>query len=112
MIMTSLERTKNRRRRDCAGSRAGLGRNGFALGVRNFSPKVALACSFQAEESVLIDMMHRLRGADFRILLWIPAGSIRKPTIAWTRSARRYGVSVEVYFPDAIKVQNMVRASG
>ncbi len=24
----------------------------------NFAPKVALACSFQAEESVLIDMMH------------------------------------------------------
>ena len=33
----------------------------------SFSPRIALACSFQAEESVLIDMMHRLRGADFRI---------------------------------------------
>lgn len=32
-----------------------------------FSPKVALACSFQAEGAVLIDMMHRLVGSDFRI---------------------------------------------
>ncbi|HWN12154.1 MAG TPA: hypothetical protein VNO50_23200, partial [Pyrinomonadaceae bacterium] len=35
--------------------------------LERFSPRIALACSFQAEESVLIDMMHRLRGADFRI---------------------------------------------
>jgi 3'-phosphoadenosine 5'-phosphosulfate sulfotransferase (PAPS reductase)/FAD synthetase len=29
-----------------------------------FSPQIALACSFQAEESALIDMIHHLRGGD------------------------------------------------
>jgi phosphoadenosine phosphosulfate reductase len=38
---------------------------GWAL--EKFSPNIALACSFQAEESVLIDIMHRVRGSDFRI---------------------------------------------
>lgn len=33
----------------------------------SFSPHIALACSFQAGESVLIDMMHQLRGSDFRV---------------------------------------------
>ena len=34
-----------------------------------YHPRIALACSFQAEESVLIDLMHRVRGADFRLFI-------------------------------------------
>ena len=74
-----------------------------------FSPKLALACSFQAEESVLIDMMHRMRGADFRIFT-LDTGRLNQETYDCMDAIRqRYGVSVEVYFPDAEKVQNMVR---
>ena len=38
-----------------------------AWALPRFNPRFALACSFQAEESVLIDLMHRVRGADFRV---------------------------------------------
>jgi thioredoxin-dependent adenylylsulfate APS reductase len=77
-----------------------------------FSSKVALACSFQAEESVLIDLMSRLRGADFRIFT-LDTGRLNQETYDCMDAIRaRYGVSVEVYFPEAVKVQDMVRAHG
>lgn len=77
-----------------------------------FSPKVALACSFQAEESVLIDMLHRERGADFRIFT-LDTGRLNQETYDCMDAIReRYGIRVEVYFPDAVKVQDMVRAHG
>ena len=77
-----------------------------------FSPNLALACSFQAEESVLIDMMHRLVGGDFRIFT-LDTGRLNQETYDCMDAIRaRYGVCVEVYFPDAMKVQDMVRAHG
>lgn len=80
--------------------------------LEKFSPKLALACSFQAEESVLIDMMHRLVGSDFRIFT-LDTGRLNQETYDCMDAIRnRYGVCVEVYFPDAMKVQDMVRAHG
>ena len=77
-----------------------------------FSPKLALACSFQAEESVLIDMMHRMVGSDFRIFT-LDTGRLNQEAYDCMDAMRqRYGISVEVYFPDAMKVQDMVRAHG
>ena len=77
-----------------------------------FSPKVALACSFQAEESVLIDMMHRIRGSDFRIFT-LDTGRLNQETYDCMDAIRhKYGVSVEVFFPDFDKVQGMVRNHG
>jgi len=77
-----------------------------------FSPNVALACSFQAEESVLIDMMHRQRGSDFRIFT-LDTGRLNQETYDCMDAIReRYRISVEVYFPDTVKVQDMVRAHG
>jgi thioredoxin-dependent adenylylsulfate APS reductase len=77
-----------------------------------FSPRIALACSFQAEGSVLIDMIHRLRGSDFRIFT-LDTGRLNQETYDCMDVIRaRYGISVEVYFPDAIKVQEMVREHG
>src|SRR5215510_1045433 len=77
-----------------------------------FSPKVALACSFQAEESVLIDMIYQLRGPEFRIFT-LDTGRLNQETYDCMDAIRdRYGVSVEVYFPAADKVEEMVRAHG
>lgn len=77
-----------------------------------FSPKIALASSFQAEDSVLINMMHRLRGADFRVFT-LDTGRLNQETYDCMDAIRaRYGVRVEVYFPDAAKVENMVRSHG
>ena len=82
----------------------------WALG--QFNSRLALACSFQAEESVLIDMLHRVRGSDFR-LFTLDTGRLNQETYDCMDAIReRYGVSIEVYFPDAVKVQDMVRNHG
>ena len=81
----------------------------LAWALDKFSPRIALACSFQAEESVLIDLMHRMRGSDFRIFT-LDTGRLNQETYDCMDAIRaRYRVGVEVYFPDAIKVQEMVR---
>ncbi len=77
-----------------------------------FRPHIALASSFQAESSVLIDMAHRLRGSDFRVFT-LDTGRLNQETYdCMDAIRRRYGVAVEVYFPDALKVQEMVRSHG
>jgi phosphoadenosine phosphosulfate reductase len=77
-----------------------------------YHPRLALACSFQAEESVLIDMMHRLRGSDFRIFS-LDTGRLNQETYDCMDAMReRYGIEVEVFFPDASRVETMVRENG
>jgi 3'-phosphoadenosine 5'-phosphosulfate sulfotransferase (PAPS reductase)/FAD synthetase len=84
----------------------------LAWALDKFSPRIALACSFQAEGSVLIDMMHRMRGSEFRIFT-LDTGRLNQETYDCMDAVRaRYGVGIEVYFPDAIKVQEMVRGHG
>ena len=80
--------------------------------LEQFSPRIALACSFQAEGSVLIDMIHRIRGSNFRIFT-LDTGRLNQETYDCMDAIRaRYGVGVEVYFPDALKAQEMVREHG
>jgi phosphoadenosine phosphosulfate reductase len=82
------------------------------LALENYHPRLTLACSFQAEGSVLIDMIHRVRGSGFRIFT-LDTGRLNQETYDCMDAIReRYGVSVEVYFPDAMKVQDMVRSHG
>ena len=77
-----------------------------------YHPRVALACSFQAEESVLIDMMHSLRGSDFRIFT-LDTGRLNQETYDCMDAIReRYGVRPEVFFPDAARVEGMVHEHG
>jgi phosphoadenosine phosphosulfate reductase len=77
-----------------------------------FHPRLALACSFQAEESVLIDMMHRVRGSDFRVFT-LDTGRLNQETYDCMDAIRtRYGIEIEVFFPDAAKVEGMVRRHG
>jgi len=80
--------------------------------LERFTPRIGLACSFQAEESVLIDLMHRVRGADFR-LFTLDTGRLNQETYDCMDAIReRYGVQVEVFFPDAEGVEKMVREHG
>jgi phosphoadenosine phosphosulfate reductase len=77
-----------------------------------FMPRIALACSFQAEASVLVDMMHHVAGSEFRIFT-LDTGRLSQETYDCMEAIRqRYGIAVEVYFPDALKVQEMVRKHG
>jgi phosphoadenosine phosphosulfate reductase len=80
--------------------------------LERFSPRVGLACSFQAEESVLIDLMHRVRGADFR-LFTLDTGRLNQETYDCMDAIReRYGVQIEVFFPEVTGVEKMVRENG
>jgi phosphoadenosine phosphosulfate reductase len=66
--------------------------------LERFSPRIGLACSFQVEESVLIDLMHRVRGADFR-LFTLDTGRLNQETYDCMDAIRdRYGVQIEVFF--------------
>jgi phosphoadenosine phosphosulfate reductase len=77
-----------------------------------FHPRLALACSFQAEGSVLIDLIHRLRGADFRVFT-LDTGRLNQETYDCMDDIRgRYGIEIEVFFPDTARVENMVRHNG
>jgi phosphoadenosine phosphosulfate reductase len=78
----------------------------------SYHPGLALACSFQAEESVLIDLMYRLRGSDFRVFT-LDTGRLNQETYDCMDAMReRYGIEIEVFFPNAGSVEQMVRENG
>jgi phosphoadenosine phosphosulfate reductase len=78
----------------------------------SYHPGLALACSFQAEESVLIDLMYRLRGSDFRVFT-LDTGRLNQETYDCMDAMReRYGIEIEVFFPNASSVEQMVRENG
>ena len=64
--------------------------------LEHHHPRVALACSFQKEEAVLIDMLMRIDpGAR---VFTIDTGVLFPETYAtWRELEQRYGVAVEVY---------------
>lgn len=77
-----------------------------------FQPRIALASSFQAEESVLIDMMVRLRGPEIRVFT-LDTGRLNQETYDCMDAIRvRYGIAIEVFFPDAGRVEKMVEENG
>jgi phosphoadenosine phosphosulfate reductase len=56
--------------------------------------------------------MHSLRGSDFRIFT-LDTGRLNQETYDCMDAIRdRYGVRVEVFFPDAARVENMVHEHG
>ncbi len=80
--------------------------------LERFGPRIALACSFQAEESVLIDLMYRVRGADFRVFT-LDTVRLNQETYDCMDAIReRYGIQIEVFFPDSNGVEKMVRENG
>jgi phosphoadenosine phosphosulfate reductase len=67
-----------------------------AEAVERFHPRLVLACSFQKEESVLIDMLMRV-ASDARVFT-IDTGVLFPETYAvWKQVEDRYGLKVEVY---------------
>ena len=68
----------------------------LAEAVERFHPRMALACSFQKEESVLLHMLLRLR-PDARVFT-IDTGVLFPETHqVWRAVEERYGVHVEVH---------------
>ena len=81
-------------------------------GIENFGDKLVLSCSFGAPEGlVLLDMMHRIDPAS-RVFV-LDTGRLPQATYDLIDRVRdRYDKRVEVIFPDAERVQTMVRNDG
>jgi thioredoxin-dependent adenylylsulfate APS reductase len=81
-------------------------------GLERFHPRLVLSCSFGAPEGlVLLDMMQRLQpGA--RVFM-LDTGRLPQATHDLVDRVRdRYGIEVEIVFPDPRAVQEMVRRHG
>ena len=79
--------------------------------LHTFHPRIALASSFGAEDVVLIDMMCKVLPKP-RIFT-LDTGRLHQETYdLMDRIRNKYGVAVEVYFPEAPAVQRMVREHG
>lgn len=80
--------------------------------IKNFSPKLALSCSFGAPEGlVLLDMMHRI-DSDSRVFV-LDTGRLPQATYDLIDRVRdRYAKRIEVVFPRADDVEALVRDRG
>jgi phosphoadenosine phosphosulfate reductase len=84
----------------------------LSWGIKNFAPRIALSCSFGAPEGlVLLDMMHRI---DPRARVFVlDTGRLPQATYDLIDRVReRYDKPVEVVFPCAEDVEEMVRSRG
>lgn len=80
-------------------------------GFERFHPRMALVTSFQAEGMVLLDIAHRLQ-PDLRVVT-IDTGRLPQETYQLIDQIRgRYGVVVEVAFPETGQVESMVERHG
>ncbi len=76
-----------------------------------FHPRVALASSFGAEDVVIIDMLAKLR-KDAKVVT-LDTGRLNQETYDVMDAIRdKYGVFIDVMFPDQKEVEDMVRERG
>ena len=66
----------------------------IAWGLDQFHPSIALACSFQQEESVLLDMLLKTR-RDARVFALDTHVLFPETYALWAQVEERYGISVE-----------------
>ena len=80
--------------------------------LENFSPKIALASSFQCEDSVLIDMLYKINHKNFRIFT-LDTGRLNEETYEiMERIREKYGVPIESQFPDREAVEKLEKEKG
>lgn len=79
--------------------------------LERFHPNVALASSFGAEDAALIDMMVKIN-PQARVFC-LETGRLHQETYdVMDRIREKYGIAIEVMYPDTNAVQNMVREHG
>jgi phosphoadenosine phosphosulfate reductase len=79
--------------------------------LSTYHPKIVIASSFGAEDVALIDMAVRIE-PKVRVLT-LDTGRLNQETYDVMDSVRRkYNIQIEVYFPDAKRVEMMVREKG
>ena len=75
------------------------------------SERLVLASSFGAEDMVITDLLCQLDGRP-RVMT-LDTGRLPQETYdLMDATRRRYGIPIEVYFPDAFRVEAMVRGKG
>jgi phosphoadenosine phosphosulfate reductase len=80
--------------------------------LETFGPKVALASSFCAEDVLITDMMVKINKDKTRVFT-LDTGRLNQETYDVMDAIRtRYGITIEVYFPDPKEVEDMVNAKG
>jgi phosphoadenosine phosphosulfate reductase len=84
----------------------------LAWALDTFGSKIALSSSFGAEDVVIIDMMAKIDKSRARVFT-LDTGRLNEETYAVMDAVRaRYGIPIDVYFPDQKEVEDMVRAKG
>ncbi|MFQ5762022.1 MAG: phosphoadenylyl-sulfate reductase [Candidatus Bathyarchaeia archaeon] len=79
--------------------------------LNRFHPRIALASSFGAEDMVLIDMLMKIN-PKARVFS-LDTGRLHQETYDVMDSARRkYGLDLEVYYPNTENAQKMTREHG
>ena len=78
--------------------------------LEKFNPKIALASSFGAEDIVLIDMMKKIN-SDARIFT-LETGRLHKETYDLMDKVKTQFGNLEVYYPDTVELEDMVRKHG
>ncbi|HKV08525.1 MAG TPA: phosphoadenylyl-sulfate reductase [Thermoanaerobaculia bacterium] len=83
----------------------------IAYALERWGSEVAICTSFQAEGMAILDMAWRI---DPKVRVFtVDTGRLPQETYDVMEEVRqRYGVEVEVYFPDAKQIENMVRRFG
>jgi thioredoxin-dependent adenylylsulfate APS reductase len=82
-------------------------------GFEHFAPRIALSASFGSREGmVILHLMHTLDPAKARVFT-VDTGRLPQETYNLMDRVRdRYGIEVEVYLPDARRVESLVRDRG
>ena len=79
--------------------------------IENFHPKLYIAWSGQAEDMVLLDMAWRIN-PEVRVFT-VDTGRLHEETYRLIGEVeKRYGIRVEVFFPERKEVEDMVRKFG
>src|SRR3989304_249104 len=79
--------------------------------LERFHPNISLAASFGAEDVALIDMLVKLN-PEARVFC-LETGRLHQETYdVIDRIREKYGISIEVYYPNTEAVEAMVRQHG
>ncbi len=105
-VWTETEVTKVAQRLESQGAEEVL-----QWGAQAFSPKIAFASSFGAEDVVVIDLMSRVKPQV--TIFTLDTGRLNEETYeVMDRIRERYGASIVSYFPDREAVEKLEREKG
>ena len=80
--------------------------------IDNYGSRIGLASSFGAEDVVIIDLMTHINKIKTRVFT-LDTGRLNQETYDIMDEIRkRYGISIEVYFPNQSEVEEMVQSKG